>query len=49
MLTLYVSPLYMYGFEVMELIEKQHKVQVCENNSIRRIVEVKRAFKRTMD
>ena len=49
MLTLYVSPVYMYGLEMTELIEKQHKVQVCGNNSIRRIVEVKRAYKRRMD
>ena len=40
----------MCGLETMALTKKQQvKVQVCENNWIRRIVGVKRADKRRMD
>ena len=40
------TPAYMYGVETMELTEKQQeKVQVCENNWIRRIMGVKTADK----
>ena len=39
----------MCGLKTMALLEKQQKVQVCENNWVRRIVEVKRVDKRRMD
>jgi len=46
----YVTTAYMCGLETMALTKKQQvKVQVCENNWIRRIVGVKRADKRRMD
>ena len=40
----------MYAVETIALIQKQQKkVQVCENNWMKRIVGVKRAGKRRMD
>ena len=42
-------PTYMYALETMALIEKQQKVQVCENDLVRRIMTVKAADKRRMD
>ena len=44
MLTSCVTPAYMCGLEKME-----KKVQVCENNWMRRIVRVKRADEIRMD
>ena len=45
-----VTPAYIYSLETMALREKQQeKVQVGNNNWIRRIVGVKRADKRRMD
>ena len=44
-----VTPAYMNALETMATTEKQQgKVQVCENNLIRRIVGVKRVDKRRM-
>ena len=44
------SPAYMHGLGTMALSKKQQgKVQVCENNWIRRIVGVKKADKRRTD
>ena len=38
------TPVYIYGLETTALTEKQQeKVQVCENNWVRRIVGLKRA------
>ena len=49
-LTSRVATAWLYGLEMLALTEKQQeKVQVCENNWIRRIVEVTRADKRRID
>ena len=44
-----VTLAYMCGIEMMALTEKQQKVQICENNWIRRIKGVKREDKRRME
>ena len=44
-----MTPAYVNGLETMSLTEKQRKVQVCENTLVGRIVEAKRADKRSID
>ena len=42
MLSSYITPAYLYGLEIMTMTEKQQeKLQVCENNWVRRIAGVK--------
>ena len=44
------TPAYVYGLESMAMTEKQQeKLQVCENNWVRRIAGVKRINKRIME
>ena len=47
-LSLCITPTYLYGLETKAMMEKQEKLQVCENNWVRRIVGVKRINKRRM-
>ena len=45
-----VTPAMLYGLETLPLSEKhQHRLQVCENNWVRRIAGVKRVDRRRMD
>ena len=45
-----VTPAYLYGLETVELTERQQqRLQLCKNNWVRRIVEVKRVDRRRMD
>ena len=45
-----VTPAMLYGFETLPVSEKhQHRLQVCENNWVRRIGGVKRVDRRRMD
>ena len=45
-----VTPALLYGLETLPVSEKhQHRLQVCENNWVRRIVGVKRVDRRRMD
>ena len=45
-----VTPAMMYGLETLPVSEKhQHRLQVCENNWVRRIAGVKRMDRRRMD
>ena len=48
MLSSWVTSGYMTALETMALTEKQQKVQICENNLVRRIVALKRTDKRRM-
>ena len=40
---------YLNGLDAMALTEKQQKVQVCENNLVRKIMGIKRFAKRRVD
>ena len=41
---------YLYGLEMVALTEKQQQaLQVCENNCVRRIAELKRVDRTTID
>ena len=45
-----VTPAMLYGLEALPVTEKhQHRLQVCENNWVRRIAGVKRVDRRRMD
>ena len=45
-----ITPAYIYGLETMAVTEtQQEKLQVCENNWVRRIAGVKRIDKRRME
>ena len=45
-----VTPAMLYGLETLPVSEKhQHRLQVCENNWVRRIAGVKRVDRRRMD
>ena len=45
-----VTPAYLYGLETVALTEqKQQKLQVCENNWVRRITRTKRVDRRRMN
>ena len=45
-----VTPAMRYGLETLPVSEKhQHRLQVCENNWVRRIAGVKRVDRRRMD
>ena len=45
-----ITPAYLYGLETMAMTEKQQqRLQVCENNWVRRIAGVKRINKRRME
>ena len=45
-----VTPAMLYGLETLHVTEKhQHRLQVCENNWVRRIAGVKRVDRRRMD
>ena len=45
-----VTPAMLYGLETLPVSEKhQHRLQVCENNWVRRIARVKRIDRRRMD
>ena len=45
-----VTPAMLYGLETLPVTEKhQHRLQVCENNWVRRIAGVKRVGRRRMD
>ena len=45
-----VTPAMLYGLETLPVSEKhQHRLQVCENNWVRRIATVKRVDRRRMD
>ena len=46
MLSSCITPAYLYSLETMEISEK---MQVCENNWVRRIAGVKRIDKRRME
>ena len=48
-LTSYITTAFVYGLETKALTERQQKVQVCENNWIRRIVAVNRVDKGRID
>ena len=49
-LMLCVMPAYIYGLEMVALTERQQqRMQVCENNLVRRIAGVKRVDRRRMD
>ena len=46
----WVTPAMLYGLEALPVSEKhQHRLQVCENNWVRRIAGVKRMDRRRMD
>ena len=45
-----VTPAMLYGLDTLPVSEKhQHRLQVCENNWVRRIAGVKRVDRRRMD
>ena len=45
-----VIPAMLYGLETLPVSEKhQHRLQVCENNWVRRIAGLKRVYRRRMD
>ena len=44
-----VTPACLYGLETMALTEQQQKLQVCENNWVRRIKRTKRVSRKRMN
>ena len=44
-----VTPACLYGLETVALTEQQQKLQVCENNWVRRITRTKRVDRRRMN
>ena len=44
-----VTPAYLYGLQTMVMTKKQEKLQVCDNNLVKRMAGVKKIDKRRME